>query len=234
VSGRHLLVRKTRFRGAFTGAIAVLRTAAWRDEDRRLAAAVEAQLGAVLAQIAGQRRLEHVSRTDPLTGLLNRRAFLGDLSVQLERATRQDMTGALFYLDLDNFKPVNDRLGHAQGDAVLRQVATLLRRGSRAYDLAARLGGDEFALWLDGIAMDAARRRARQLIADSAALKHLSASSDQPLGMSIGIAMFDPARVEPVDSLLARADGALYAAKRRGKGRSAIARPPRRDPRGSS
>ena len=185
--------------------------------------AVEAQLGAVLAQILDQRRLEHMSRTDPLTGLLNRRAFFTGLEVQISRATRQGNGGALLYIDLDNFKPVNDRYGHARGDEVPCRVAELLRQNSRPYDLAARLGGDEFALWLDGIDDASASRRARQLVADAAILKQYSAKTDNCLGISLGIAMSDPNGGESVEQLLSRADGALYAAKRDGKSRCVMA-----------
>lgn len=223
VGADNILVRKTRCRGTYNGAIAVARRTEWAAEDRLLVAAVEAQLGAVLAQILDQRRLEQMSRTDPLTGLLNRRAFLTGLDVRILRPTRQVIGGALLYIDLDNFKPVNDLHGHARGDEALRRVAALLRQNSRPYDLAARLGGDEFALWLDGIDGASADRRARRLVDDATVLKQYSAKTDNCLGISLGIAMSDPNGGESVEQLLSRADGALYAAKRDGKNRCVMA-----------
>ncbi len=223
VSGDHMLVHRTRSRGAYNGAIALARQTPWTDEDRLLVDAVEAQLGTVLAQFLDQRRLEHMSRTAPLTGLLNRRAFLTGLEVQLVRAQRQNCSGALLYIDLDNFKPINDLHGHARGDEVLCRVAQLLLQNSRPYDLAARLGGDEFALWLDGIDDAAGARRARQIVDDATTLQQYNPEAQSRLGISVGIAMFESSGGESVEHLLARADAALYEAKRAGKNRSIMA-----------
>lgn len=226
VRGQQILLHKTRHRDGFNGAIAVSRAAAgksWEPDDRVLMAAIEAQLGAVLAQIADQRRLERLSCTDALTGLLNRGAFLSELELQLERAKRQRAQGALLFVDLDNFKPVNDRCGHAVGDKVLCEVAAILSSHCRRYDLVARLGGDEFALWLDTLGQEDAMAAARRLIRDSEALKTYSLRAAAPLGVSVGIAVHDPKAGESVPELIERADGAMYAAKGEGKNRCAMA-----------
>ena len=119
--------------------------------------------------------------------------------------------------DLDNFKPINDLLGHEAGDAALIAVADLLREMIRPVDLAARLGGDEFALWLEGA--DAARTEARAgALCDAAALLAERLDKGTPrLTFSIGCAVRRAGYAEPPEALLARADGAMYAAKRGGR-----------------
>ena len=133
---------------------------------------------------------------------------------------------ALVYVDVDNFKPVNDRHGHAQGDMVLRNVAERLRRGARASDLVARLGGDEFALWLDEADLRGAEAKGRDIVALREEFAELSASEDLPLSFSIGVAVLDTNASETIAEIIERADSAMYAAKRGGKGRLAVA-PPR-------
>ncbi len=196
---------------------------AWDEDDLFLVAELAEQLGVALQQIASQDTLATLSRTDPLTGLVNRRSFVGELEQRL--ATRR--RGALLYLDLDNFKPVNDRLGHASGDAVLVTVARLLREGTRASDLIGRLGGDEFVVWLEDIDEPAAMVKARDLLRRFARdLAPLSADLELPLGASIGIALSSGADREDADALIARSDGSMYSAKRAGKQHFVIAAPP--------
>ena len=94
------------------------------------------------------RRLEATADIDPVTGILNRRGFDRELARSLSYVKRYGTRAALFYIDLDGFKPVNDRHGHAAGDAVLKTVAAMLTRNVRASDTVARIGGDEFGLIL--------------------------------------------------------------------------------------
>ena len=124
-----------------------------------------------------------------------------------------------FYVDLDNFKPVNDVHGHAQGDLVLKKLAGLLTDNSRAGDIPARFGGDEFALWLEETDETSAVAKANALLSASAGLRRFSGAAARPLGISIGIAISDPAaEAEDLKALIARADEAMYRAKRAGKG----------------
>ncbi|HYB09719.1 MAG TPA: sensor domain-containing diguanylate cyclase [Alphaproteobacteria bacterium] len=219
------LVAVTRHRREANGALYLWRADAdgpWDVDAVALAGAVAGQLGIAIEQIANHEVLERLTRTDPLTGLLNRRGFLDQLERRLARHARAALSAerveaALIYVDLDNFKPVNDRFGHQKGDDLLVHVAELLRQGTRAADLVARLGGDEFALWLEGVDEAGARIRAGVLLELSEALAPFSADAGRPLGLSIGIALYDPESGEGVNSLTARADAAMYAVKRGGK-----------------
>ena len=202
----------------------------WGDEASVLLGQVAEQLGFVSQQLIRETELERLSATDPLTGLLNRRAFAESLEHRLARQANAKKDGALFYFDLDNFKQVNDTSGHDVGDEVLKCVARLLQEHIRTADLAARLGGDEFAIYLDSIACEAAEQKGRMILARAGSLQKYSASPDRPLGLSIGIALIDSTSRESLDALLKRADSAMYLAKREGKGRLAFAPPPGNTP----
>lgn len=227
VAGRHS--------GEAVGTISLWRESAageWSGEERRLLEAVEQHFAIAFRQIADQILLERLSRTDELTGLSNRRAFFDDLATGLQRCWRRGEGGALLYIDLDNFKPINDRHGHEAGDRVLCSLGECFRKGTRGYDLTARLGGDEFAIWLEGADADIARRRAESFIAEiatlGATLGAAVGANDGGLGASIGIVMVspDPALSEAVGggaeppsvaTILAAADSAMYRAKDEGK-----------------
>ena len=139
-----------------------------------------------------------------------------------ERNPQGGGVSTLMYVDLDNFKPVNDTLGHQAGDEVLQKVRDLLIQVVRPTDMVARLGGDEFALWLNTADLPIGIQRAERLLTAAAELAPFSASPDKPLSFSIGLALWTPGQ-EKLDQLLARADAAMYDAKRGGKGRYAIA-----------
>lgn len=224
----HLLVKATRYQDQTNGALCL-----WRDgdearndeENRMLLAEIAAQIALANEQLAREQELEKLSSTDDLTGLLNRRSFLARVEQLCSRAGERERPGALLYLDLDNFKAVNDLRGHEAGDRVLSDLAVLLRGQIRKGDLAGRLGGDEFALFLVAIDEKAVRRKAKALLAAAFELRKHSASKGQPLGFSIGIAMVEPALCEGAEELVARADQAMYLAKRSGKGRVSLAEP---------
>lgn len=149
--------------------------------------------------------LEDQVRRDPLTKMLHKFAFAGEVSRRLGKGTGS--SGALLMLDLDDFKSVNDRHGHLYGDEVLCRAASAILKTLQSGELAGRFGGDEFMVLLDSRDPDAAARRCAALIQ---ALKEIP---DCPLSCSIGVAQF------PADSwetLLHRADMALYEAKNQG------------------
>ena len=193
----------------------------WDADDKELMHSISELLRAVLGSETQEQELERQARTDPLTGLLNRRAFNADLAARLsQQLDHGSPPGSLLFADLDHFKPLNDVLGHEAGDAALRQVALLLREGVRPADLVARLGGDEFALWLDGADGQVASARADLIQARTASrLSHAGAPGAPSLSMSIGIAMHRPECDEQPEALLARADAMMYAAKRAGRAR---------------
>ncbi len=158
--------------------------------------------------------LEHaVGRTDGLTGLANRRCFIEALESAVKRRAN-DL--AVAYLDLDNFKTVNDRYGHAAGDALLSTLAIHIGRAVRESDLAARLGGDEFAVIFHRANPAVVRGVLERLLTVvEEATCHLP---EVRVGLSIGVVHFRhaPGRIE---DLLHQADRAMYRAKRTGKGR---------------
>ncbi|MCW2235879.1 sensor domain-containing diguanylate cyclase [Azospirillum canadense] len=226
LGGDRLLVARTEHRQAVNGAVVVWRgddSDPWDEDDRQLMSGVADHIGIAHAHFAYQERLRRLSERDGLTGLFNRRTFFE----RLEEALSRPETGAsaLLYVDLDNFKAVNDLHGHQQGDAVLKAIGTLLTTGVRPGDLPGRLGGDEFVLWVGRTDEADAKAVAQRLLNGMAALRHLSASPEKPLGLSIGIAVHRPGR-ETVQELTDRADSAMYDAKKRGKGHYAFAPDP--------
>jgi len=191
----------------------------WDNEERLLLGSAANIIRMVLEHETIQREMARQARTDPLTGLLNRRAFLEEVERHIDRLDREDLPGTLMFSDLDHFKPVNDKLGHEVGDQVLVLTANLLRQVVRPSDLVARLGGDEFAVWMSGADhLTAAERadRLRELVPIE--LGELVGGDAPRLSMSIGIATRRARSQEPIDSLIRRADMAMYEVKRTGRG----------------
>ena len=220
--GRPVLIAgcQTRF-GQKAGLVAWRLPAAraWDDDDRQLLGSVVNIIRMVLEHEATQREMVHQARTDPLTGLLNRRAFLEEMERHAARQDRDNVPGTLMFADLDNFKPVNDRLGHEAGDEVLRATAALLRKTFRPSDLVARLGGDEFAIWLNGADHMTAAERAEYLRdAVPREMAQIVGPDGPRLTLSIGIASREPGDGEPLGDLIRRADHAMYEVKRGGRG----------------
>src|ERR1700722_9650686 len=191
----------------------------WDGDDSRLIDAAAPVIRMVLEREAMQLDMAQQARTDSLTGLLNRRAFLEEMERHAARQDRDNHPATLMFADLDNFKPVNDRLGHEAGDDVLRCTAALLRQTFRPTDLVARLGGDEFAIWMNGADHMTAAERAEYLRDAVPRESSEITGPDLPrVGVSIGIACREAADGEPLDSLMRRADRAMYEVKRGGRG----------------
>ena len=174
-----------------------------------VAADAQQQLTAQSERIAA---LEALSFTDELTGLYNRRGFNEQLRRTLAIAERHGSTGVLAFIDLDDFKAINDGLGHQAGDAVLCHVANLLSENVRATDVVARLGGDEFAVILVHTSAREGRQRAAVLDRMLNAAVVSCRSYEIPVRASFGAKPYGSGD-EP-DALLARADAAMYRNKR--------------------
>jgi diguanylate cyclase (GGDEF)-like protein len=221
VDGRLLLVVGLHASLATKAGVALWRGAAghpWDAEDAALAESAVSVIRMLLDYQTAARQLIHHTSIDPLTGLLNRRAFLEEIPRHIARLDREGGEATLMVVDLDAFKSVNDRLGHPVGDDVLVRFAGMLRKLVRPGDLIARLGGDEFAIWLNGTDHMTAAERADFVCKTAPA--ELQAALPNPfpdLGVSIGIATRPAGSNEAIEDLTRRADTAMFEVKRGGR-----------------
>jgi diguanylate cyclase (GGDEF)-like protein len=182
----------------------------------RLAAEVDALAAELAASRARIVELEARVDIDPLTEIRNRRGFARELARSLAYVKRYGTSAVLIYIDLDDFKPVNDRHGHAAGDAVLKAVAASLVRDVRTSDIVARMGGDEFAVLLWNVRGAAAAAKALALEAAVYATPVRWNDSTLVVGASAGMTLLGA--LDSPAEVLARADAAMYARKAERKG----------------
>ncbi|PPR76225.1 MAG: Phytochrome-like protein cph2 [Alphaproteobacteria bacterium MarineAlpha3_Bin4] len=217
-----VLTASTNYRQTINGAFSIWRHdkgTPWDDDHRQLINEVANHLGITNEQVSNHERILALSRTNGITGLLNRRAFCEEeLPRRFSRLSHSRQTAALFYVDMDNFKLVNDVHGHQRGDDAILFLRDMLIKFSRPGDVIARLGGDEFAMWLDGVTLEVTKSRAEALIKASREMQQFSGSEEKPLGLSVGVAVYDPDFGEEPEEMLARADAAMYVVKKAGKG----------------
>jgi diguanylate cyclase (GGDEF)-like protein len=174
-------------------------------------------LGVGLVREHAEAVLRRAAATDDLTGVLNRRALLAGAGEGIAAARRDGQPAALLLFDLDHFKSINDRFGHSVGDQTLRTFARIAAQAIRQTDVFGRLGGEEFAAFLAGADARTAHRIAERIRAD---FSRTVLAPDWPAPtVSVGIAEIAPGSILDVDSLLIRADQALYQAKRAGRDR---------------
>jgi diguanylate cyclase (GGDEF)-like protein len=170
----------------------------------------------MIAELRGlYERERRSSRTDPLTKIPNRRAFFEFLETEQSRAKRYGSPLTLAYLDLDNFKAMNDQFGHTRGDRLLRLVAKTMQKNVRQADVVGRMGGDEFAVLLPETSADAAGAVLQKL---HAVLDAAMRRRKWPVTFSMGAVTFQPPP-DSIQEMISKADEAMYAAKTSGNGR---------------
>jgi diguanylate cyclase (GGDEF)-like protein len=187
----------------------------------RLVPAIEREIREAATRRAhrhAQARIQHMAYHDALTGLANRVEFENRLDIVLQSARDQGLSHALLYLDLDQFKVINDTCGHMAGDELLRQVASLLLRRIRSGDVLSRLGGDEFGVLLEACQSDRAKEIAEALRNEITEFRFVWRDKQFNLGVSIGVVYIDKYSTTR-DEVLAKADMACYAAKDLGRNR---------------
>jgi len=176
----------------------------------------------ITQQKHNEEKLQALACRDPLTGVANRRHFFEQAQQQVERARQRQLPLCLAEIDIDHFKTINDRHGHAAGDAVLRSFCEVAQRVIRKADLFARIGGEEFVLLLPGAALDDAGAVARRLCRATAdATLALDSGDEVRCTISLGVAALRDDD-EAIDGCLNRADAALYRAKQQGRNRVVI------------
>jgi diguanylate cyclase (GGDEF)-like protein len=163
-----------------------------------------------------EEHLQHVAHHDALTGLANRILLYDRLGHALEQRQRDDRLLALLLIDLDGFKAVNDRYGHAAGDALLVELAARFRRSVRSADTVARLGGDEFVVVLEEVNQREEAQIVAQKLLDAASQPMESNQRLLQVGASVGIAMY-PRHAQAIETLMRCADQAMYQAKQSGR-----------------
>ncbi|MFQ5468428.1 MAG: putative bifunctional diguanylate cyclase/phosphodiesterase, partial [Kiloniellaceae bacterium] len=174
-------------------------------------------LSDVSARKTAERELRHLARHDTLTGLANRAVFLERLEDALAQAKRTNAMVALLLLDLDNFKGINDSLGHPVGDGLLKGVAERLSRGTRETDTVARLGGDEFAIIATNLPESGGAAEVARKLIQALSIPFWIDGREIRATTSIGISVFPVEESDP-DILLKHADFAMYQAKANGPG----------------
>lgn len=186
-----------------------------------LASVVARELGGAIKIATLIEESQKLAATDALTGLMNRRAFSSAMRAELSRSSRHDYPLALALLDVDHFKRVNDKHGHAAGDRVLCAMGEMLGAHLRVSDLSARWGGEEFVVAFTSTDLEGARVGAERL---RAAIEGVSVADDSgeaiPVTASIGVAFWTPG--EPLESLVSRADQAMYSSKAAGRNRVTV------------
>ncbi|HEX5755614.1 MAG TPA: sensor domain-containing diguanylate cyclase [Arenimonas sp.] len=206
-----------------------------READTHTLELLEALAGQVMALVelrqtkreleANLRRMEQLASTDELTGLMNRRRLMQKLAEECARGRRSLEPLALVLLDLDHFKAVNDRWGHATGDIVLANTGRLILDSLRETDSAGRYGGEELCLILPGTAADGALNVAELLRNRMESLARALHGAPAYVTGSFGVALAISADDYHAEDLLARADAALYRAKHQGRNRVVLAAP---------
>jgi two-component system, cell cycle response regulator len=186
--------------------------------DRVLMTTIARELGGAMRMATLVEESRWMATTDALTGLLNRRAFLESTGREIARTRRYNDKLSVILLDVDHFKHINDRRGHASGDIVLTEVGSLLNKAVRTCDIVARWGGEEFVLVLPSTSLDGAEQVAERVREMLEQAKIKDANGDHiPVTASFGVASYMGA--ETLEQVVDRADRAMYLAKSGGRNR---------------
>ncbi len=167
------------------------------------------------------RRIHELSNLDPLSGLYNRSAFVSKVTQQQDVVTGTQRKGALFFIDLDGFKQINDRFGHETGDFILRESASRLSTMVGEHDVLCRWGGDEFLLWLQGVDDAGQAVDVAQKVIAALSHPHVGDAGSWRVSATIGIALM-PAHANDLNALISYADTAMYIQKKRRPSRALI------------
>ena len=187
-------------------------------EHREISDIVEALETTASALSDRDAELLELANHDSLTGLFNRRRFVEEFKAEIDEVLQSGHTSALFFIDLDQFKYVNDACGHHAGDRLIRKVADELRRSVRHDDIVSRFGGDEFAILMHQIDVDAARAAAEAILDNMRRMAHIEGDHVFHVHCSIGVAMLTGDHLDP-DDLINQADIACREAKLAGRNR---------------
>jgi diguanylate cyclase (GGDEF)-like protein len=179
-----------------------------------------AQLRQIAAELAvANRRLANAALTDQLTGLPNRRSAMDQLEQAWSAASRSGQALSVMVIDIDHFKHINDTYGHAAGDKVLREAASILRSSARREDSVCRIGGEEFLVICPNTDLNSTLQSAERLRASLSTKRMSLGQTEKTLTISIGVATREPGTTD-IDALVSTADQALYAAKESGRNRT--------------
>ncbi|UTW55177.1 diguanylate cyclase [Kordiimonas sp. SCSIO 12610] len=190
----------------------------WSAQEVELVESITNVLTAAFEKSTMIGRLQKLSSEDALTSLLNRGALEKTVDARLSQIKDPASGGVLLFVDLDNFKEVNDTLGHHAGDDAIRYVAEFIKAMIRPADIAGRYGGDEFIIWLEAANEDVASQRARELINVMPAIRKKLGNSNLKLSASVGICSCKNLTERSFEKLASLADEALYNVKTTGKG----------------
>jgi two-component system cell cycle response regulator len=216
------LVLPVQFAEADIGRLAFGRRAEPDAQGEEVVRIIARELGGPIRMATLVEEAQRLATIDALTGLMNRRAFLPALTIEMERSTRLGYPLSLILLDVDHFKAINDSRGHASGDQVLSGLGRLLHREARKTDLLARWGGEEFIIVLSGADQDRGQIAAERY---RKAIERFEVADPRgeriPVTVSMGLARLEPG--ETIESFIDRADRAMYGAKTAGRNQMVIA-----------
>ncbi|MEO1248657.1 MAG: diguanylate cyclase, partial [Pseudomonadota bacterium] len=217
--GIEVMAAVSLFRGRSVGLLAVWRRChgdseicIWDVDDGHVIQSVADQLGLAHEQMTHYEKLEDLAQRDGLTGLFNRRTLLERVGRDYS-ASRANQMQAIAYVDIDNFKGVNDRYGHQEGDSIIRSVAEMITELTGPNDICARIGGDEFVIWLGDTDTGFINRLAQEIQQGGREIAGRYTDVSPP-GLSVGIAIRDRNSDETLECMIARADRSMYEAKR--------------------